>query len=302
MKEEKIIGLLESLHEHKMAKEIFVPVLRKMGLKGVRFTGGSDEQGIDIEYFELTEPEKLKSYVGVQFKKGDLKYSARGGKNTIKEIKNQAEEAFEKEIVEYNSSAKHFINRYVVATTGEINGTARTMINKARGNGKDRSITYWDGERLVEYITDYYLDEFIQYFNIKDDEAEEDYSEMGNVINQEYIENNYKELIRTCNKVKATVNSSEWEILYAILDIIMFRGEEATLQNILFELEKSEDWIQDDLRHLIQSIGYLDLDDYVFTLIGKAVELENLAKTIKDELFEAEEDQDNAKDIFDSLV
>ena len=73
---EKIISLLESLDEHKMAKEIFVLVLKKMGLQGVKFTGGPDEHGVDIEYYEVTQPENRKSYVGIQFKKGSLVYSS----------------------------------------------------------------------------------------------------------------------------------------------------------------------------------------------------------------------------------
>lgn len=57
---EVIIKKLESLHEHKMAKDIFVPVLKNMGCLGVKFTGGPDETGIDLEYYELTKPEKNK--------------------------------------------------------------------------------------------------------------------------------------------------------------------------------------------------------------------------------------------------
>jgi hypothetical protein len=88
--------------------------------------------------------------VGVQFKKGDLIYSARGTKNSIKEIKNQAEEAFEKGIADANSSATHYIGRFIVVTTGEINDSAKYMINKAKAKGQDRRINFWDGEQLAE--------------------------------------------------------------------------------------------------------------------------------------------------------
>jgi hypothetical protein len=88
--------------------------LKKIGLKGVRFTGGADEHGIDIEYYELTEPESHKSYVGIQFKKGDLVYSSSGSKGSVKDVKNQAEEAFEKEI--YDIDGVHYISRFIVAT------------------------------------------------------------------------------------------------------------------------------------------------------------------------------------------
>lgn len=49
--DEFIMEKLNNINEHKIAKDIFVPLLRKKGLKGVKFTGGSGEEGIDIEYY-----------------------------------------------------------------------------------------------------------------------------------------------------------------------------------------------------------------------------------------------------------
>src|SRR4051794_328549 len=64
-----------------MAKEIFVPLLKKLdGMKGVKYTGGDTEQGIDVEYYELAAPDKKRKYTGIQFKKGPLKYVAGGNK------------------------------------------------------------------------------------------------------------------------------------------------------------------------------------------------------------------------------
>ena len=168
---EVIIEKLDSLPEHKMARDIFVPVLKKMGCLGVKFTGGPDEIGVDVEYYELTQPEERRSYVGIQFKKGNLVYSSRGSKNSIKEVKNQAEEAFEKEIHDIDNRGTHYISRFVVATTGDINEKARSFIGKARSKGSDRRIDYWTGDRLAEYIQDYWLEEFLSYFQI--DEVEE---------------------------------------------------------------------------------------------------------------------------------
>jgi hypothetical protein len=146
-----IIQKLESLNEHKMAKEIFVPVLKNMGLKGVRYVGGSDEHGIDIEYYETSEPDKKRKYTGIQFKKGTLKYGAGGNKNTVKEVKNQAEEAFEKEIYGIDNDSKSRIHRFICAVTGSINETARKVISKAKIE-RGGQIDYWEGEYLCELI------------------------------------------------------------------------------------------------------------------------------------------------------
>ena len=70
LSDEFIMGKLNSLPEHKMAKDIFVPLLRKKGLNGVKFTGGSDEEGIDIEYYEKSYADNTKQYAGIQFKRG----------------------------------------------------------------------------------------------------------------------------------------------------------------------------------------------------------------------------------------
>lgn len=51
---EQIIEKLESLHDHKMAKDVFVPVLEETGCHGVKFTGGPDEIGVDIEYYRVS--------------------------------------------------------------------------------------------------------------------------------------------------------------------------------------------------------------------------------------------------------
>lgn len=303
MTENQILDYLNSLQEHKMAKDIFVPVMKKMGLKGVKFTGGASEQGIDIEYYELTEPEKHKSYVGVQFKKGNLSYSAHGTKNSIKEIKNQAEEAFEKGIPDENSATTHYIGRFIVATTGIINNPARDFINKAKAKGQDRRINFWDGEKLAEYINEYWINEFVNYFNICEDN-EEDEVELPNVINEEYILDNYSELIRDCKKVKATISGLEWDILLAVVDKGIFEDNSVvSLSDILFELGKSEDQINYELINLVRKLEYLSIDDNQVHLCGYASKLEILAGKIIEELVDADENDDLiAEKIFNKVI
>jgi len=167
--DEIIIEKLNTLNEHKMAEKIFVPLLKKIGLHGVKFTGGSDEHGIDIEYFEISQPEGDRQYVGVQFKKGSISYKSGGGSGSIKEITNQADEAFEKTIKDYNTGGQFFIHRFVVATTGTISKSAITKINEHRstGNISHRHITYWDKEYLAKLIRNHWHDEFIDYFHIE---------------------------------------------------------------------------------------------------------------------------------------
>ncbi|MBL0676490.1 restriction endonuclease [Aeromonas dhakensis] len=299
IEKEVIIERLNTLHEHKMAKDIFVPVLRKMQLQGVKFTGGSDEHGIDIEYYELTQPEQDKSYVGIQFKKGDIVYSSGGSKNSVKELKNQAEEAFEKEMHDIDGHATRYISRFIVATTGEINEPARKYIGRARQKGLDRRIDYWPGDRLAEYVQQYWEQEFVEYFNIKQDEEE---IMPESIIDVEYIEENYPKLVKRAQQLRATVDSVEWGFIRELLDQTINTGGGAVpLADLLMELGHTEDYYMDEISHLF-SLGYLYADESGFSLDGHARILWELHETIDNEVTDAEDEPENTADIFSELI
>ncbi|QWJ06919.1 MULTISPECIES: restriction endonuclease [Bacillus cereus group] len=303
MTKEQIIQYLESIHEHKMASEIFVPVLQKMGLRGVKFTGGTTEYGIDIEYYELTQPENNRSYVGIQFKKGNLTYSSRGSKGTVKEVKNQAEEAFDKEIHDLEGRSLGYIGRFIVAVTGEINEQARGFIGRARLKGNDRRIDYWDGDRLAEYIIDHWMEEFIEYFDINlDDEVSEE--EVFEIVDEEYLIENYKELIIKCIKVKSTVSGFEFDMLTSLakLEVIDQFSSSVPFSEFLMEIERTEDYIEHELRNLVSTLNYIEPEDNQLYLNGHAKNLSTLLGTIIYELEEAEEDTENAFELFISVL
>ncbi|ADL50622.1 hypothetical protein [Clostridium cellulovorans] len=302
------MAYLNTLNEHKMAKDIFVPILKKMDLKGVKFTGGSDEQGIDIEYYELSKPERFKQYVGIQFKKGDITYSARGTNNSIKEIKNQAEEAFQKEICSVNSGEVNYISRLIVATTGEINENARKLINKAKVKGENTRITYWDQERLAEYINEHWIDEFINYFGIKLEEQqneEENNDEDEYIVNENYLNENYEKEVKKCRKVKKTMNSWQWEIIEAMINNIFDTDYSSiSMSDLLMELESTEDNIRNELLNLVQ-LKYISLDEGEIYFDGNASDLSKLAHIIIDEMVGAEEFEGNeeyAKSLFFEII
>jgi len=300
----RILELLDSLHEHTMAKDIFVPVLKAMSLNGVKFTGGPDEQGIDVEYYELTEPEKRRSYVGIQFKKGSLVYGAGGKKDTVKEIKNQAEEAFEKEIVDVDNHTTININRYVVAVTGDINEKARAYIGKARRLGKDRGIDYWDGDRLAEYVQRYWMTDFHSYFKeeIKAHGTEPEADDIA-IVDDDYIRENFSNLVTKAIKVAATVSGFEYKILRSLLEVGEFHysGWPVPMSDLLLEMECTEDYVSEDLQHLIK-LDYIEIIDHDLRIIGHASSLKDLASKILKELEDAGEDSDSGGTIFDDLV
>ena len=299
---EKIIALLNTIHEHVMARDIFVPVLKKMGLKGVRFTGGSEECGIDIEYYQLNQPDKTKSYSGIQFKKEDLHYSSSGAKGSVKEVKNQAEEAFEKELYDIDGRGVHYLTRFIVATTGDINEPARKFIGKAALKGDGRQIHYWDGNRLAEYIQNNWMDEFEEYFAEKIKSGAEP-KEEERIIDSEYIEENYSDTIKKIGKVRKIVSQLEWKILKTVVTLeVDSNSYRVPMVDFLMEMGKQEDYLKEEFDHLID-LDLLDIDQDGLSLAGHASELRNLYRSIVEEMDEAEErDADEAASIFEEIA
>jgi len=298
---ETIIELLESLQEHRMAKDIFVPVLQEMDCHDVKFTGGAEEHGVDIEYYEFTQPEKRKSYVGVQFKKGSLKYGAGGSKGTVKEVQNQAEEAFEKEIHDIKDHSTQYIQRFVVAITGDVNETARKVIGRARQKGKDRRIDYWNGDRLAEYIQGYWMAEFEEYFSDEIEDVDEDNSEEV-IVDCEYLEENYEDLIKQCKKVKASVSGFEWRIVQTALELSYNGGYAGlSLADLLIELEYSADDLREEFQQLAK-LEYLEIDINSVSVTGRASICYELLESIDTELEEADENAGEGWALFESLI
>lgn len=299
-----IMEKLNSLPEHKMAKDIFGPLLKKIGLEGVKFTGGPGEEGIDLEYYEKSTADDTKQYAGIQFKKGDITYSAKGTNGTVKEIKNQAEEAFAKDICEVNSGGVNHLSRYIVATTGEINENARKMINKAKNKGEQTNISYWDKSKLANDIRNYYLDEFVDYFDVTEEEDIQDYYTEECIVTEEYFRENYAELISNCEKCMRIFSWRQSEIVKAIVNYYFETNSSIlTIGDLLYELGKTEDDIREDLLTL-QRFECIDCEETI-SLKGKATALIELSENIIEEMMAADEYEGNekaAKILFYNLI
>lgn len=293
-----IMEKLNGLNEHKMAKDIFVPLLKKKGLKGVKFTGGTAEEGIDIEFYEESHADNSKQYTGIQFKKGDITYSSKGTNGTVKEIKNQAEDAFAKDICEVNSGGVNHISRFIVATTGDINENARKMINKAKNRGEQTNISYWDKDRLADDIRTYMQDEFLEYFSINEDFEDEDFEDTSEyIVTEDYITENYGNLIMQCKRCARTMNVDQRKIMKAIIN--HYFNEDTSyisIGDLLFYLGKTEDSIRHDLIDL-QRLDYIEFDGDELHPLGKASNFLKLVDSIMEEMIRADEDEENGDDV-----
>ena len=98
---------------------------------------------------------------------------------------------------------------------------------------------------------------------------------------------------------------SQKEIIIAIINYYFENCSAViSISDLLYELETKEDYIRDDLIRL-QQLECIEIDSEEISLTGKAYKLMELAQCIVDEMISAdeyEENEDQAKDIFSSVV
>jgi hypothetical protein len=153
------------LSENEITKQIIVPCLQKISMRnsykfrGMHFTGGRDEQGTDIEYYEMIGPDSFRHYTGIQVKKTNISVAA------ARELINQGNRAFEKEIIDLADGRSYRLHRWIVATTGTISPDAKRQIQTELAR-YGRPITFWDGVKVGEYILDNFYYEFVSILQV----------------------------------------------------------------------------------------------------------------------------------------
>ena len=153
------------LSENEITQQIIVPCLQKISMRnsykfrGLHFTGGRDEQGTDIEYYEMIGPDSFRHYTGIQVKKTNISVSA------ARELINQGNRAFEKEIIDPADGRSYRLHRWIVATTGTISPDAKRQIQTEFAR-YGKPIAFWDGFKVAEYILDNFYNEFVSILQV----------------------------------------------------------------------------------------------------------------------------------------
>src|SRR5215217_4727147 len=92
-----------TLRENDITKQVIIPCLRNASmrsaysLRNIQFTGGTEERGTDIEYYEVIGPDKERFYTGIQVKRTKIRPSDAQGLIT------QGSRAFNKPIIDLAS-------------------------------------------------------------------------------------------------------------------------------------------------------------------------------------------------------
>ncbi len=159
------ILLNSAASENQISEHVLVPCLLKISVsnnhsfRGIQFTGGSNEQGTDIEYYQIIGPDTFRHYTGIQVKKRNLSVSA------TRELINQGTRAFEKDIVDPADGRAYRLHRWIVATTGNITDPAKAQIH-AELDRYGKPISFWDGIRVAELILEHFYNEFVSIMNV----------------------------------------------------------------------------------------------------------------------------------------
>ncbi|MGA2404793.1 MAG: hypothetical protein ABSG91_24340 [Syntrophobacteraceae bacterium] len=160
---------------------------------------------------------------------------------------------------------------------------------------------------LAQYVNEYWLDNFIKYFKI---DASERKVEESAIVDSEYIEDNYYDLVDQSRKLKSTLNGSEWNIIWELFLLCLesssglgYSG--VAMADLLMELGRSEDYYRDEFIYF-RDLGYLDGDTedgktYLY-LTGHANSLVELHEKVTEEIEEAGEDESDAIDIIEELI
>ena len=172
MTKEGKLKRVQKLSEVQLRKDLMIQLFKKVDkFKDVRDCHGSNEFGIDISFYEeIGIDERL--YYGVQLKTEDISGTS-GKKGNIKTIIDQAEEAHNKGFYCVEEKRDRSVDRFLLVTTRDIASKAEQIIRDALAkHNLGKLISFWNGEKLVEYIEkhypEYFLEEyehFVKYFN-----------------------------------------------------------------------------------------------------------------------------------------
>ena len=86
-------------------------------------------------------PDSFRHYTGIQVKKTNISVSA------ARDLINQGNRAFEKDVIDPADGRSYRIHRWIVATTGTISPDAKRQIQK-EFDRYGKPIAFWDGVKV----------------------------------------------------------------------------------------------------------------------------------------------------------
>ena len=136
---------ISKLSEEEFTKEYVIPLLTQLGYKGLRYTHGTSEYGMDVVAYELTKL-GARRYIGVQVKKGDIR-----GTVKVQAIISQARASFTNPFKDVITLDEHKINELYVISSGRITHNAKNQILNGVVDLKG-TIHFLDSRDVLDYL------------------------------------------------------------------------------------------------------------------------------------------------------
>jgi hypothetical protein len=135
------------MSEQELRLQVVIPLLRATsGISNVTDVHGPNERGLDVVFTVTSEVEEL-TY-GLQLKRGSISGGGTAS-GTVKEIVNQLQLADDYEHPITTKAGTFRIDRFVIATSGNISTTAREEITRRIGK---IPVLFWDQNELMNRI------------------------------------------------------------------------------------------------------------------------------------------------------
>jgi DNA-binding NarL/FixJ family response regulator len=150
---ERVLDLIRGASERDLIKNYIIPLLNKLGFRGIRYTHGPSECGLDIVCFEIDRLGKRR-YVGAQVKAGKIHKNEekKPGRNIVT-ILNQIQQAFESTIFMATEKKELDIDRIIVISSQSISRDAREYIRRSlQGKVYSQHIDFLDGDELADLL------------------------------------------------------------------------------------------------------------------------------------------------------
>jgi len=150
---EQLLKLISEVDEKIFIFKILIPLFHKFGYRGIRYTHGPNECGVDLIFYE-SDRLGIRRYIGAQVKAEKIHKSVGcPTSENIITILQQLQQAFESTLYLPSEKKELEIDRFFVISSKYISKPARDFIRKSLlGKAYAQHIEFFDSESIVDLI------------------------------------------------------------------------------------------------------------------------------------------------------
>jgi len=145
---------LATASEQTVTLKVLVPLFHKLGYRGIRYTHGTNECGLDLVFYDVDRL-GIRRYMGAQVKAEKIHKSV-GDSTTgsVLAILQQVEQAFQSTLYLLPERTELELERIFVISSKSVTQPARDYIRKAlMGRVYPQHVDFWDAETIVDLIS-----------------------------------------------------------------------------------------------------------------------------------------------------